>query len=121
MTLADLIATVPNLAGHRALETATQTERRTRMETLAAAEPGALLVTGHDEETDTDSGYRVGPEAIRQAKRYMARTADEHILDGHAHHVFNVLRGGSPSALDEAGLVGVTVDDVRAVLAIGIR
>lgn len=120
MTLAELIATVPDLAGHRALEEATQAAMRARMEALAGKQPGDFFETGYDEEADSVSGYGLGADAIRQAKRYMAKTPDEHVLDGQAHHVFNVLRDGSPSRLDEAGLGATTFADVRALLANGI-
>jgi hypothetical protein len=90
MTQDDLIARIverfPDLVTvdvprQRAAEEA----RRGSMALVIAAGVGGKL--------DPSAAATLSHAAVDQAKAYLERTADEHVRDGLAHHVFNVLRG----------------------------
>lgn len=89
-TLQSLIDTaVPDLVAARALETETAAARADDAKLIIAAGVGGQL---------GDGGSRLGPEAVAQAKAYLSRDPAEHVLDGLAHHVFNLLRTEQPGA-----------------------
>jgi hypothetical protein len=107
MTTPDLIARIterfPDLATvevpvHRAAEES----HRAEMARVIAAGVGGKL--------NPSAAGTLSQEAVNQAGQYLQRENAEHVLDGIAHQVFNVLRGTKDD------IDGAKYDDVRAAI-----
>lgn len=101
--LQSLIASAfPNLATtERAAEVATAASQQTVAQAIVTAGVGGTLTAG---------GPRMGAEAVAQATAYLAESADDHVLDGLAHHVFNVLRTERPGTATQVVIARPKLD-----------
>lgn len=79
------------------------------------AEMARVIVAGVGGKLNPSAAATLSQEAVDQGREYLERPAAEHVLDGIAHQVFNVLRGTKDD------IDGAKYDDVLAALvAMGV-